>query len=58
MKLFKNLVVPEEDTTKEHDEVGKRLDLHENQLADMAKRLRVLEIEAGIYKPPLRRVGN
>lgn len=38
----------------EHKAVEARLDEHEQRLKEMAKRLRTLEIEAGIYKPPLR----
>jgi len=42
----------------EHRDVEKTLDSHEKKLEEMAKRLRRLEIEAGIFKPPLRRVAN
>lgn len=40
----------------DHEEINKKLDEHERKLARMARRLRNLEIEAGLYKPPLRKV--
>lgn len=45
-------------TEPDHQEVEKRLDEHERKLGEQAKRLRRLEIEVGIFKPPLRRAGS
>jgi hypothetical protein len=42
----------------EHLKVEKELRVHDGRLTDMARRLRRLEIEAGIYKPPLKGVKN
>lgn len=42
---------------EEHREVERKLEDHEERLTRQAKRLRRLEIEAGIYKPPIRRVS-
>lgn len=41
----------------QHHEIDKALEDHEKRLEQMARRLRRLEIEAGIYKPPLRRTN-
>jgi len=47
------------DTTQEHEDVARELDEHRQQMENNAKRLRWLEIEAGIYKPsPMRRKDN
>lgn len=45
-------------TDPEHEEVEQKLNKHTKELEQHARRLRRLEIEAGIFKPPLRRVGN
>lgn len=45
-------------TEAEHEEVEQRLNRHDRQLSEMARRLRRLEIEAGIVKPPLKGVDH
>jgi hypothetical protein len=40
---------------EDHDRVQQQLDAQERRLLDHARRLRNLEIEAGIYKPPIVR---
>lgn len=39
---------------EDHIEVQRQLDQHQRELVDIARRLRNLEIEAGIFKPPLK----
>lgn len=47
------------DRTKEHAEIKEELDTYRVQMEQSANRLRLLEIEAGIYKPsPIRRKDN
>jgi hypothetical protein len=55
MKVIKR---NEEQDTAEHKSVGVQLDEMEQKLADHARRLRILEIEAGIFKPPLHEAGS
>lgn len=43
---------------QDHETVNQRLDEQSSRLKEMAKRLMILEIEAGIYKPPLRGVSD
>lgn len=47
--------IPNEPAEK-HDDVIRKLDEHERKLHDFARRLRNLEHEAGIFKPPLKGV--
>lgn len=42
----------------DHDAIETKLDQHDVLLKEMALRLRKLEIEAGIYKPPLKGVRD
>lgn len=42
------------ESEQQHEGVEKKLERHERDLEEMAKRLRRLEIEAGIYKSPLK----
>lgn len=53
MKLF-NLFTAKVD----HEAIEKKQREAEKRLEEHARRLRMLEIEAGIYKPPLRRTGR
>lgn len=43
---------------QEHAEVSERLSNQERELRDMARRVRLLEIEAGIFKPPPLKEAN
>ena len=42
----------------QHEEVEETLERHEKELEQMARRLRRLEIEAGIFKTPLKGVSD
>jgi len=44
-------------TDHDHAEFERQLQAHERELEQMARRLRLLEIEAGIYKPDVRRAS-
>lgn len=46
------------ESEREHREVSERLSKQEREMIDMARRVRILEIEAGIYKPDLREVNG
>jgi hypothetical protein len=54
-RLWKRQPSESEET---HAEINKKLDEQHERLGEMGRRLRRLEIEAGIYKPPLRGVKN
>ena len=43
---------------EDHEDVDRQLASHERRLSEQAKRLRRLEIEVGIYKPPLKGDSN
>lgn len=45
-------------TIAEHDLVAKRLDRQEQELKKMERRVHLLEIEAGIFKPQLKEVNG
>lgn len=42
----------------EHSEIDKRLSQQEQDLEKMGRRVRLLEIEAGIFKPQLKEVNG
>lgn len=42
----------------DHEIIESKLDEHDQRLKEMSLRLRRLEIEAGIYKPPLKGVKS
>lgn len=43
---------------REHEEIGERFEALEQEQADMARRVHLLEIEAGIYKGPKLKEAN
>jgi hypothetical protein len=49
MRLFRR----KHESKKEHDEVTAKLEVQERRLEGHARRLRALELEVGIYKPPV-----
>lgn len=46
------------ESEKKHEEVDKTLERHERDLEEMGKRLKRLEIEAGLYTRRLRGVDS
>lgn len=56
LRFWKKQMTPIHDNHQEHVEVKQELEAHRTKMEQDAKRLRWLEIEAGIYKPsPIRR---
>lgn len=47
---------PEIESEEVHEEINLRLDEQNTRLREMARRIRNLEIEAGIRKPRLREI--
>lgn len=47
----------DKDREKEHEEIGQRLDDHEEEFVKLEARVRTLEAEVGIYVAPTLR-GN